>query len=1104
MKNLSHSRLSRFSWMLPVVVLGGIGIWALSIDARKAASVAAEKEAVVDESVPQENAGIPLSESFALEDLGRRAIPLAETSSPSGIPQREWMHSAWQSDPDPAVKAFSEWAVKFSSLSGEASIGDVENGVRLATERKIRMAEIIREDPRRALAAAVPSDIIAGLPHEVASHLEQVVHGFGDLVTEYQCGDKPSQRLLATVGGKTYDARIYGSRRNLNYYLGSSLHGIILDDQMAVLDGPVVVQRSKATNGPAKFLVGDQEHELKEGESIEKIESALAMIEGTDVKLKNVLESKGLSATYSDFIYAMGDSGLSASSGYPKRRAESHTHGGKKILILRLRASDDSWPANQTEQVFNNWSYATDGWDNRLRLTSYGKTWLEAVDVTPVLTLSSPASYYVYQSNGSTVYNSDRWANDGEAAARAAGYNPDNYFCVVVATREFANGGIGWAAGKRIWVNGAFSNFAALMHHEFGHTLGLPHASAWSSTDGNPISPNRVNQEYGDENDPMGNGGKTYRNTYQAYFKNLSGWMPDTSVQTITESGTYTLYQDDGNTSFDRPLALKIARDHEIMYWVSVRGDLLRYADGSVIRTQAEFMNGASIVAVTPWENPHTLDLNNPASNRMDSPLALGQIFNDTAADLTFRVVEVGGTNPNRFIKLQVTFGHLHRGGYRPLVSGGVYRFKNRHNNRYLTVPNNSSNNSVNLQMGDLNTTNLSQSFVAWRNENGSYSFNHQGTDKWMDVQSNSGNNGARIRQYTRSTTGDDAQNWNIFQTETDSLFILHQGTEGRLMEMDVNNQRVHQMNTTGTAWQQWIPEMIGISPGTYRVLPRLAETQGLEVGNAAIGDGPNVIRSKYIGYNNQQWKVEDLTDGRIRLAPGHAPTKALDVSNSSTSDGSRIQQWDWNQSAAQRWQFTRVDGHWLRFTPDCAPNSCMDARGATSASTVQLWTYNGANSQQWRFADPDPNIVETPFKQWTRRLQLSGNESLSGWDQDGDGVINLMEFALNGDPASAGSRGGYHLVDSSSGPTLMTAVRSGATFNPSGTGSLVAIVDGLRYEVQASSDLVDWSLPVEALVSLPANEAPGLSEGWEYRAFTAGSDPGGNAFLRVQVSETL
>lgn len=96
------------------------------------------------------------------------------------------------------------------------------------------------------------------------------------------------------------------------------------------------------------------------------------------------------------------------------------------------------------------------------------------------------------------------------------------------------------------------------------------------------------------------------------------------------------------------------------------------------------------------------------------------------------------------------------------------------------------------------------------------------------------------------------------------------------------------------------------------------------------------------------------------------------------------------------------------------------------------------------------------------------GNTSRDGTlDFDGDGVIDLLEFAFNGDPASGASRGTITsaLVDTNANTqkelTLTIAVRGGATFAAGPNGTQVATVNGVTYTVRGSLDLASFTSPV-------------------------------------------
>lgn len=129
--------------------------------------------------------------------------------------------------------------------------------------------------------------------------------------------------------------------------------------------------------------------------------------------------------------------------------------------------------------------------------------------------------------------------------------------------------------------------------------------------------------------------------------------------------------------------------------------------------------------------------------------------------------------------------------------------------------------------------------------------------------------------------------------------------------------------------------------------------------------------------------------------------------------------------------------------------------------------------------------------------------------DADGDGLLNLAEYALDGDPSSSTADGKMDAkVSQTSGGeramSLTFPVREGAIF--SGSSSLTSSpVDGVVYIVEGSRDLSVFGQVaiVELDEVLPGNR-PVLSEGWEYRSFQIVPDPANPSsreFMRVRVS---
>jgi hypothetical protein len=146
-----------------------------------------------------------------------------------------------------------------------------------------------------------------------------------------------------------------------------------------------------------------------------------------------------------------------------------------------------------------------------------------------------------------------------------------------------------------------------------------------------------------------------------------------------------------------------------------------------------------------------------------------------------------------------------------------------------------------------------------------------------------------------------------------------------------------------------------------------------------------------------------------------------------------------------------------------------------------------------------------TPLQSW--RLAHFGTTADAGAaanfaNPDGDADVNLFEFARDGDPTVSRNDGKmvakFASISGTSYFTLTLPILAGATF--SGGGEKVsAIVGGIIYRIQGSSDLVDFTTtPVFEVTPALSTGLPVLSAGWEYRTFRLGADAKG--FLRVVV----
>lgn len=156
--------------------------------------------------------------------------------------------------------------------------------------------------------------------------------------------------------------------------------------------------------------------------------------------------------------------------------------------------------------------------------------------------------------------------------------------------------------------------------------------------------------------------------------------------------------------------------------------------------------------------------------------------------------------------------------------------------------------------------------------------------------------------------------------------------------------------------------------------------------------------------------------------------------------------------------------------------------------------------------APGDPGSPE--FVTWmsTNYPSLGAGQNGPHDDPDHDGEPNLVEFAIDGDPTSTGNRGKRFLSsaditgDSTRELSITMAVRTGATFTATASNGLDDTVDGVRYLIEGTLDLVNIDATVSEITPAVTAGLPALSDPlqWEYHTFTlpASSGLGSRGFL--------
>lgn len=146
----------------------------------------------------------------------------------------------------------------------------------------------------------------------------------------------------------------------------------------------------------------------------------------------------------------------------------------------------------------------------------------------------------------------------------------------------------------------------------------------------------------------------------------------------------------------------------------------------------------------------------------------------------------------------------------------------------------------------------------------------------------------------------------------------------------------------------------------------------------------------------------------------------------------------------------------------------------------------------------------------------VNAADRLKPANPDGDSLNNLGEFALDGHPADGSNSGKIFgkiaLVGGIPAMTLTLAVRTGALpaagDPPGGELVLDQAADSLTYAVQATDELIDFTLDVTEVLGADAAAIqaglPAVNVGWNYRTFRSPGPVAGDPaeFMRVFIHD--
>ncbi len=550
---------------------------------------------------------------------------------------------AVEKTPD-AFAGFMQWTEKFTN----GTVTLVE-GERLAWKRREAMLDLIQNDPKAAIEMSMPFELRQRLPVQITRFFEEQIDGRGDfnvlMATDFSSGSTTTFREVR-LGGRKFQAFVYGRRNGQISRTSIPLHGVALDGKMAVspdsLRALTVAEAAaldkNAVKTDALCSVSGQKAISRHQPVYAETGGGVTCFCGTD---HYDLVNLQWAASEGGRIAASGDSGI---IGTPTATDDKWTHGNKSVLYMRVNFPDDL-----TEPISETDAYAAmAGVNNYYTDNSYDLTSLTTT-VTPLITMPQTKAYYSADP-GLLLADARTWV-------KKIGFDTANYDRDIVALTtvpDYNFGGLAYVGGKGVWLQ---SMGVGVTAHELGHNYGLSHANFWNTqTNYSMIGPG-TNLEYGNIYDTMGSGGVAH---FNAIHKNILDWLKADAIQSINSNGVYRVYPFDVPESqriTGRVYAATLRKDSQRYYWLEFRQKF----------AASPWLQNGLLLYWTPWDEsnggaqlidttPGSPDAGDSAS-RSDAAVVIGRTFSDNAAGVHITPLQRGTSGADPWIDYQVNFG---------------------------------------------------------------------------------------------------------------------------------------------------------------------------------------------------------------------------------------------------------------------------------------------------------------------------------------------------------------------------------------------------------------------------------------------------------------
>lgn len=558
----------------------------------------------------------------------------------------------------PALDSFNGWLERYVSTADWQKAALLEEGVRLAKARRTAFKQLIQGDPRRALEEAVPMVARQRLPAEVARLLEERVAARGELRVyaaspdSRDRGEKPYLRQVETAQGRVYETHVYGRREHdLRWLPGLHVLGVALDGELALSEWPARrLETGEIPPADKKQIevcpVSGLSTEREAAQAGQAVPENIAVVETGDEIVFLCDGAHFVPYNQSLILAEAGTGGAQSFTGAMPAAAVPSVGVVKVLYVPALFADQGQIPSTEATMMDGMRQVA-----EFYQTQSYGRLTLVATVIPPVRLPRNQAWYVGKDTTSGHIKEIDGLSaevNHAKEAARAAGYDWQDYHCFCVRANGGARAPTSYGGGGNVWMR---NDNVSTIAHEIGHAFGLAHANFWL-TNGASVAGPGGNEEYGDIFDNMGSTSPPAGH-YNAQAKNQVRWMPPEFAPPITASGMYRIF------AFDTPrlepgrlYGLQVRKDYERTYWGEFRTlfpSNVWASNGLILGWKWSLNAGGNIqlLDTTPGS----------ANGKNDSPIIPGSTFSDPESGIHITSLAVNSNTSPPSMDVQVNLG---------------------------------------------------------------------------------------------------------------------------------------------------------------------------------------------------------------------------------------------------------------------------------------------------------------------------------------------------------------------------------------------------------------------------------------------------------------